>query len=48
MSEYDLSIVIPALREEFLSLTVADILKNKRGKTEVIVVLDVGVGLVGT
>ena len=37
---YDLSIVIPALKEEFLSLTVEDIVKNKRGKTEVIVVLD--------
>jgi hypothetical protein len=37
---YDLSIVIPALREEFLALTVEDIVKNKRGKTEVIVVLD--------
>lgn len=39
-SEYDLSIVIPALREEFISNTVEDICKNKRGKTEVIVVLD--------
>jgi glycosyltransferase involved in cell wall biosynthesis len=38
--KYDLSIVIPALREEFLSLTVQDIIKNKRGKTEVIAVLD--------
>ena len=38
--KYDLSILIPARREEFLSLTVKDILKNKRGKTEVIVVLD--------
>lgn len=37
---YDLSIVIPALREEFISNTVEDIIKNKRGKTEVIVVLD--------
>lgn len=38
--DYDLSIIIPALREEFLNLTVQDIIKNKRGKTEVIVVLD--------
>ena len=38
--KYDLSILIPARREEFLNLTVNDILKNKRGKTEIIVVLD--------
>ncbi len=37
---YDLSIIIPALREEFLANTVEDIVKNKRAKTEVIVVLD--------
>lgn len=40
MKHYDLSILIPALKEEFLANTVADILKNKRGKTEVIVGLD--------
>ncbi len=38
--KYDLSVIIPARSEEFLSLTVEDILKNKRGKTEVIVGLD--------
>lgn len=40
MKHYELSIIIPALREEFLALTVADIIRNKRGNTEVIVVLD--------
>lgn len=40
MPKYDLSVVIPALKEEFLSLTVEDIVRNKRGRTEVIVVLD--------
>lgn len=40
MSKYDLSILIPARNEEFVSNTVADILKNKRGKTEVIIGLD--------
>jgi glycosyltransferase involved in cell wall biosynthesis len=40
MSAYDLSILIPARSEQFLANTVADILKNKRGKTEVIVVCD--------
>lgn len=40
MSKYDLSILIPARNEEFISNTVADILKNKRGKTEIIVGLD--------
>lgn len=40
MKQYDLSIVIPALNEEWLSNTVDDIIKNKRGATEVIVVLD--------
>lgn len=40
MTNYDLSIVIPALAEEFISNTVENIVKNKRGKTEVIVVLD--------
>ena len=37
---YDLSVLIPARNEMFLMNTVEDILKNKRGKTEVIVVLD--------
>lgn len=37
---YDLSILIPARSEMFLKNTVEDILKNKRGKTEIIVVLD--------
>jgi hypothetical protein len=36
----DLSILIPARNEEFLSNTIDDILKNKRGNTEVIAVLD--------
>lgn len=40
MSKYNLSILIPALKEEFLGLTIEDILKNKRGKTEVIIGLD--------
>jgi hypothetical protein len=37
---YELSILIPARQEMFISNTVADILKNKRGKTEIIVGLD--------
>jgi len=37
---YDLSILIPARSEMFVSNTVADILKNRRGKTEIIVGLD--------
>lgn len=37
---YDLSILIPARNEMFLSKTVEDILMNKRGKTEIIVGLD--------
>lgn len=40
MKKYDLSILIPARNEEFISDTVADIVKNKRGNTEVIVGLD--------
>lgn len=39
-SKYDLSIIIPARNEEFLSLTVEDIIKNKRGKTEILIGLD--------
>lgn len=35
-----LSILIPARNEQFLSRTIEDILKNKRGKTEIIVGLD--------
>jgi hypothetical protein len=38
--QYDLSILIPARNEMFLSRTVEDILKNRRGNTEVIVGLD--------
>jgi ribosomal protein L37E len=40
MSNYSLSILIPARNEQFLKNTVEDILKNKRGKTEIIVGLD--------
>lgn len=37
---YDLSILIPARNEQFISATVENLLKNKRGKTEVLVGLD--------
>lgn len=37
---YDLSILIPSRNEMFLKNTVEDILKNKRGRTEVIIGLD--------
>lgn len=37
---YDLSILIPARNEQFISNTVDNILKNKRGKTEILVGLD--------
>ena len=37
---YDLSVIIPARSEMFLALTVENILKNIRGNTEIIVVLD--------
>jgi len=40
MKKYDLSILIPARNEMFISNTVNDILKNKRGNTEIIVGLD--------
>lgn len=40
MTQYDLSILIPARNEMFLANTVENILANKRGKTEIIVVLD--------
>jgi glycosyltransferase involved in cell wall biosynthesis len=36
----DLSVVIPAREEEFLNLTIRDILRNRRGDTEIIVILD--------
>ena len=36
----DLSVIIPARNEEWLVDTVNDVLKNMRGKTEVIVILD--------
>lgn len=39
---YDLSILIPARSEQFISNTVKDILKNKRGKTEILIGLDGG------
>lgn len=38
--KYDLSVIIPARNEIFLSNTINDILKNKRGNTEVIAILD--------
>jgi glycosyltransferase involved in cell wall biosynthesis len=38
--QYELSVCIPARSEEFLARTVEDILKNKRGNTEIIVGLD--------
>ena len=37
---YDLAVIIPARNEEFLKNTVEDLLKNKRGNTEIIVGLD--------
>lgn len=40
MKQYDLSILIPSRNEMFISNTVADIIKNKRGNTQVIVGLD--------
>ena len=40
MHKYDLSVIIPSRNEEFVSRTVDGILKSKRGKTEVIVILD--------
>lgn len=40
MQQYDLAVIIPARNEEFLKNTVEDLLKNKRGKTEIIVGLD--------
>lgn len=40
MSNYSLSIIIPARNEEWLSRTIQDILEHKEAKTEVIAVLD--------
>lgn len=40
MNTYDLSILIPARNEMFLKNTIEDIIKNKRGKTEILVGLD--------
>lgn len=40
MSKYDLAVVIPSRQEEFAAKTVENILENKRGKTEIIIVLD--------
>ncbi len=40
MTKYELSILIPARNEEFLLETINDLLKNKRGKTEILVGLD--------
>lgn len=40
MNKYDLSILIPSRNEEFLSLTVENILKQKRGNTEILIGLD--------
>lgn len=40
MKNYDLSVIITARNEEFLSRTVEGVLNNSRGSTEVIVVLD--------
>lgn len=40
---YELSIILPGNNEMFTSRTVEDILKNKRAKTEIIVVLDGGI-----
>ena len=38
--KYDLSIIIPSRNERFLKNTVEDILKQKRGKTQIIIGLD--------
>jgi glycosyltransferase involved in cell wall biosynthesis len=40
MSNYDLSVIIPARNEMFLKRTIEDVLNKKQGKTEVIVILD--------
>lgn len=38
--QYDLSVLIPSRNEQFLARTIQDVMQNKRGKTEVIAVLD--------
>ncbi len=38
--KYDLSVIIPARNEQFLSRTIEDLLSNIQGNTEIIVVLD--------
>lgn len=38
--KYDLSVIIASRNEEFLSRTIDDVLKKRRGKTEVIAILD--------
>lgn len=40
MKHYDLSVLIPARNEMFLSRTVKGLIENKRGKTQIIVGLD--------
>lgn len=40
MKHYDISILIPSRNEEFLSETIADIIRNKRGNTEILIGLD--------
>jgi len=40
MKENDLSILIPARNEEFLSRTIQDVLEHIKGNTEIIVILD--------
>lgn len=40
MPKYDLSVLIPARNEMFLSITVENILSNIRGNTEILVLLD--------
>lgn len=39
-TQYDLSVLVPARNEEFLTETIIDFLVNRRGNTEIIVVLD--------
>ena len=40
MKQYELSILIPSRNEMFLAKTIEDLIENKRGKTEIIAVLD--------
>lgn len=40
MKTYDLAVLIPSRNEEFASITVENILKNKRGNTQVLIGLD--------